>query len=142
MTKQDEETLSELVDKLKKCLNPIFINYNINFAYLSGSWVKGHQHSESDIDIFISFPLFEKDREEFLEKFLDLSTEVELACKIEGIEISVLEKVPLHVQFKAIKEGLLIFESSEGIHVNYLENLMKYYYDHKIWFEKYLSQAG
>lgn len=141
MTKQDEVNLSELVDKLKACLNPIFVKYDISFAYLSGSWVKGHQHSQSDIDIFISFPLFEKNREEFLEKFLDLSTEVELKCKIQGIEIGVLEKVPLHVQFRAIKDGVLIFESSKGIHKNYLENLMKYYYDHKIWFEKYLSQA-
>ncbi|MHA1200868.1 MAG: nucleotidyltransferase domain-containing protein [Candidatus Heimdallarchaeaceae archaeon] len=141
MTKLDEVSLSELVDKLKKCLKSIFIDYDISFAYLSGSWVKGHQHSESDIDIFISYPLFEKNRQEFLEKFLDLSTEVEFACEIQRIEVSVLEKVPLHVQFRAIREGLLIYESSEDIHTNYLENLMKYYYDHKIWFEKYLNQA-
>ncbi|TET76814.1 MAG: nucleotidyltransferase domain-containing protein [Candidatus Heimdallarchaeota archaeon] len=141
MTKQDNANLSELMDKLKECLNPILINFGIKFAYLSGSWVKGHQHSESDIDIFISYPLFEKDRGEFLEKFLDLSTKVELSCKIRGIEFIVLEKVPLHVQFRAVKDGILIYESSEDVHVNYLENLMKYYYDHKIWFEKYLNQA-
>ncbi|MCE7740917.1 MAG: hypothetical protein GOP50_00535 [Candidatus Heimdallarchaeota archaeon] len=143
MTTEGQNTkLLKLVEHLKKCLMPLFIEFNVDFAYLSGSWVKDHQHLESDIDIFVSSSYSKEQKgDEFLKQFADFSAKADIACKLDNLEITFLERVPLHVQFQAISDGIVIFERSEEIRLSFIENLMKYYYDHKIWFRNYLDQA-
>jgi len=137
-----KDILSKLVSSLKNQLSKTFQDFDVSFAYLSGSWVKGQQSSLSDIDIFVSYPQCNQTNpEDFLHWLTDINRISSELMKSDILEISVLERTPLHVQFQAISEGILIFEQTKKIRINYVENLLKLYYDHRIWYQKYLQQA-
>ncbi|MCE7740394.1 MAG: nucleotidyltransferase domain-containing protein [Candidatus Heimdallarchaeota archaeon] len=137
-----EEALSKLVESLKNNLSPLFKDYNVSFAYFSGSWVRGQQGVLSDIDIFVSFPSLDTiSPKEIVILFSDFSRKASEVTKQDNLEITILERTPLHVQFQAIKDGILLYEETKNVRIKFIENLLKYYYDHKIWFQNYLSQA-
>ncbi len=137
-----EETLAKLVETLRNKLSPLFKDYKVSFAYFSGSWVRGQQSVLSDIDIFVSLPSFNTiSPKETVILLSDFSRKASVATKQDNLEITILERVPLHVQFQAIKDGILLYEEYKEVRLNFLENLLKYYYDHKIWYNSYLSQA-
>jgi len=137
-----EEDLSKLVESLKNNLSPLFKEYNVSFAYFSGSWVRGQQGALSDIDIFVSFPSLDTiSPKEIVILFSDFSRKASQVTKQDNLEITILERTPLHVQFQAIKDGILLYEETKSVRINFIENLLKYYYDHKIWFQNYLSQS-
>ncbi len=127
---------------MKDKLSQLFKDYKVSYAYFSGSWVKGHQSVLSDVDIFISLPsLNTKSPIELLILLSDFSRKSSEVTKLDNLEITILERVPLHVQFQAIKDGILLYEESNDIRTKFLENLLKYYYDHNIWYQNYLNQA-
>ena len=137
-----EERLSELISILKSKLSAHFKEHRVAFTYLSGSWVKGHQSALSDLDIFISLPhLSTTSPKEIIDILSDLSRKASEVTELDNLEITILEKVPLHVQFEAIKDGILLYEESNDVRANFIENLLKYYYDHKIWYQNYLKLA-
>lgn len=137
-----EEALSKLVETLKNKLYPLFKEYNVSFAYFSGSWVRGKQGALSDIDIFVSLPSFNTlSPKELLILLSDFSRKACEVTKQDKLEITILERIPLHVQFQAIKDGILLYEKIKDVRISFIENLLKYYYDHKIWYHNYLSQA-
>lgn len=137
-----EEALSKLVESLKNNLSPLFKDYNVSFAYFSGSWVRGQQGALSDIDIIVSFPSLDTlSPKEIVILFSDFSRKASEVTKQDNLEITILERTPLHVQFQAIKDGILLYEETKDVRINFIENLLKYYYDHKIWFQNYLSQS-
>lgn len=143
MTKSNqEEVFSKLVETLKNKLSPLFNDYKVSFAYFSGSWVRGQQSALSDLDIFVSLPSHNTlSPKELLILLSDFSRKAGEVTKQDNLEITILERVPLHVQFQAIKDGILLYEESKDIRTNFLENLLKYYYDHKIWYNNFLNQA-
>ena len=133
-----QEMAKFLVQKLKY----LFEEYDVDFAYLGGSWAKDIHNRWSDIDIFISVPRFpqlsSKTQLEFLThlhvKATDLTT-------FEEIEVLVLEILPLHIQFNAIADGVLIYEKDPEINTSFIEKLLPLYYDHMIWYKKLLNQS-
>ena len=42
------------IDKIKQLAEPIFLKYNISYAYLFGSYAKNKANEKSDIDIMVS----------------------------------------------------------------------------------------
>ncbi|MBY9000342.1 MAG: nucleotidyltransferase domain-containing protein [Candidatus Heimdallarchaeota archaeon] len=142
ITSNQEENLTHLVESFKMELSPLFKKYNVSFAYFGGSWVRGKQSAFSDMDIFVSLPsLVTLSSEEIFVLLSDFSRKACEITKQDTLEITVLERIPLHVQFQAIKDGILLYEENKDIRINFIENLLKYYYDHKIWYHNYLSQA-
>lgn len=77
--KIDEEHGLLTLDNIQLTCDKIFSNYKINYCYLFGSYAKGNQKAESDVDLLISsdvkglkfFGLAEKLREQ-LHKKVDL----------------------------------------------------------------------
>ncbi|NPD88342.1 MAG: nucleotidyltransferase domain-containing protein [Asgard group archaeon] len=137
-----EKHITVFNETLKHQMTPLFNDYGVSFAYLSGSYARGQQSVLSDIDIFVSLPFLNTiTTEELLNLMSDFSRKASEVTKLEKIEISILERIPLHVQFQAIKEGILLFEESQDRRIMYIENLLKFYYDHKIWYQNYLNQA-
>lgn len=49
----DEEHGILTFDEIKECVNKVFINYDINFCYLFGSYAKGKANESSDVDLII-----------------------------------------------------------------------------------------
>jgi predicted nucleotidyltransferase len=121
-----EETLAKLVETLRNKLSPLFKDYKVSFAYFSGSWVRGQQSVLSDIDIFVSLPSFNTiSPKETVILLSDFSRKASVATKQDNLEITILERVPLHVQFQAIKDGILLYEEYKEVRLNFLENLLK-----------------
>lgn len=53
----DEEHGLLTLDMIRSISVPIFEEYNVNYAYLFGSYAKGKAKETSDIDILVSMPL-------------------------------------------------------------------------------------
>ena len=139
---KNPESLDELLVLIQSELELLFQQYNIAFAYLAGSWVREQQSWWSDIDVFVSWPQFQlQDSEVRLEKLIDLNVRAGEITNLDKLEIRVLEKQSIHIQFWIIKEGVLLYERSNEERIKYIEKLLPSYYDHIIWFEDYLSQS-
>jgi len=135
-------SLEQLVSILKGKLPPVFQEFNVQFAYLGGSWARHQNAPWSDIDIFASWQGCESTTpKEFLARWTQLNVEAVAATNFDAIEITFLERVPLHVQFNVISEGILLFEVSEDIRTRFIEHLLQEYPDHMIWFNNFLHQA-
>ena len=133
-----QEMAKFLVQKIKS----LFKENDVDFAYLGGSWAKNKHNWWSDIDIFISVPNFlqltSKPQLDFLTHFHVKATDL---TKFEEFEILVLETLPLHVQFKVIANGILIYEKNPEVCSSYLEKLLPLYYDHMIWYKRLIDQS-
>ncbi len=133
-----QEMAKFLVQKLK-CL---FEENDIDFAYLGGSWATDKHNWWSDIDIFISVPSFlqlsSKTQLNFLTHLHVKATDL---TKFEEFEILILETLPLHVQFNAITDGILIYEKNPEVCSFFMEKILPLYYDHMIWYKRLLNQS-
>ena len=144
LNNQAKEPLSgqEMADLLLQKLKPLFEENSVDFAYLGGSWAKNKQNWWSDIDIFISLPNFlqltSKIQLDILTQFHVKATDL---TKFEDFEIIVLETLPLHVQFNAITNGILIYEKNPEVVSYFMEKMLPLYYDHMIWYKRLLDQS-
>ncbi|HMF32984.1 MAG TPA: nucleotidyltransferase domain-containing protein [Candidatus Lokiarchaeia archaeon] len=135
-------SIEELLQSLREKLPPIFQKFGVEFAYLGGSWARHEQQWWSDVDLFVSWPSFsEFAPKEILKKWIQINVEASDAIGIEPIEISFLEKIPPHVQYRVIKEGILIYERTHDLRINFVEKLLSTCYDYMIWYQSYLNQA-
>ncbi len=132
----------EMADLLLLQFKSLFEENKIDFAYLGGSWAKNNQNWWSDIDIFISIPDFlqftSKNQLDILTQFHVKATDL---TKFEDFEITVLETLPLHVQFNAITNGILIYEKKPEVSSYFIEKILPLYYDHMIWYKGLLNQS-
>jgi len=133
----------ELAKFLKEKLESLFMEYDIDLAFLGGSWSTDSNSWWSDIDIFISAPNFlELSEKSQLDYSTKLSVKASKRTDLEEIEISILEKLPLHVQFSPIHDGILIYEKNSGLKAKYVEDLLPRYYDHMIWYKRVLKDSN
>ena len=132
----------EMGDLLLQKLKHLFEENKIDFAYLGGSWAINKQNWWSDIDIFISIPNFLQLTPKIQ---LDILTQLHVKAteltKFEEFEVIVLETIPLHVQFNAITNGILIYEKNPEVSSYFIEKLLPLYYDHMIWYKGLLDQS-
>ncbi len=132
----------EMADLLLQKLKHLFEENNVDFAYLGGSWAKNKQNWWSDIDIFISMPNFlqltSKIQLDMLTQFHVKATDL---TKFEKFEIIVLETIPLHVQFNAITNGILLYEKNPDVSAYFIEKMLPLYYDHMIWYKRLIDQS-
>lgn len=142
MQNKDDNSLSfnDLVATLKLKLIPIFEKFNCQFVYLGGSRTTGQAHWWSDIDIFVSIPGIHKiGDQKIFNMLVSLNTETEQATANSTIEIRIIETLPIHIQFRIISEGVVLYDKSEEVRLDHKERIMKQYYDHIIWYEKMLD---
>lgn len=111
-------------------LNKIYKSYKkINAIYLFGSFADGFYRKGSDLDIAI---LFFEPLSEF--KFFSLELEIGeiLERKIKtNIDLVILNKAPLPLAFKIIKNKLL-FERNAVKRALFESKILSLYYDYKI----------
>ena len=132
----------KMADLLHEKLKHLFEENKVDFAYLGGSWIKNKQNWWSDIDIFISIPNFLQLTPKIQLRILtQLHVKATKLTKFEEFEIIVLETLPLHVQFNAITNGILIYEKNPEVSSYFIEKLLPLYYDHIIWYKILLEQS-
>jgi predicted nucleotidyltransferase len=105
----------------------------IGLAILFGSIVTGFEQPFSDVDIGIVFSDFEKKRNDPVGVYYNLYEEFKLKFNKDKIDIVYLQETPLSLQFKAITEGIVIYEVNPLFTANYKEHVTKLYLDFKFF---------
>jgi len=107
----------------------------IEVIYLFGSYVQGFKTPLSDIDIGVVFAKPEKYQDNTLEvynKLYDVFTDIFPNTK--EVDIVFLQFTPISLQFNAIKDGEIIYESNSKARFCYQESVLKKYLDLKYFY--------
>lgn len=94
--------MTEDILKIKETIVPILLNANVTKSSLFGSYVRGEQNNESDIDLLIELPLNKS-----LFDFIDLKLK---------LEDSLNKKVDL-VEYDSIKPAIRTYILNEQIQI-------------------------
>lgn len=116
----------------------------VGLVIIFGSCVSDRTHPKSDIDIGIVFENEKIKIEKPVEVYGDLYEVFSKAFKVSNLDIVYLREAPLSLQFKAINDGKIIYETSLKFSADYREEVMIRYFDFKFtenYFNKiFLSQ--
>jgi len=117
------------IDKVSSKLKDVFSrNSKIVAGYLFGSFLHGHIHKGSDIDIAILIHPSEI-KNYTLDDQLDLEVEITLQLKTENFDLIILNRAPLILQFRIISTGRLIYIKDDDVRCDFEEKIMSSYYD-------------
>lgn len=139
-----KEELKKQINKIK----PVFEKYGILAVYLFGSRGRGESDMSSDYDIGVVFVDPKKYRDSTLEVYSDLYKELvevlpedylksRFRARKHEFDLVFLQFSYISFQYKAIKEGDVIYESDRKQRLDYEEYLMKRYCDLAPLREKY-----
>ncbi len=111
--------------------------YRISLIYLFGSKARGRETSLSDIDIAV---LLEKDRDLNLKKtILDLIFEFSNIYHSDKIDLLILNKAGLDIQYNIISEGKILYQLNEDVRCNYETRTLKLYFDFQKFEDEYYA---
>lgn len=96
-------------------------------VYLFGSFGTEFEQPHSDIDLGIVF-----NRAVTLSEELELDAALSLHVGHDRIDLVNLNRAPIALQFRALKEGLLVYEGDYFKHSDFIEFVIKAYPDYAI----------
>lgn len=114
--------------------------HGVSLVLLFGSQVTGLTHPGSDIDIGVVF--FDKTdlKNNPVEVYDDLRREFAKKFKTQSIDLVYLEETPLSLQFSAVSDSKILYQSSQTTFADYKERVLNYYFDFKFT-ENIFNQA-
>jgi uncharacterized protein len=118
-------------EKLKKLINFFAANKKILTVYLYGSYGTKFEKKNSDIDFGILFS-----------SPLSLLEELALAAEIEKImsretDLASLNKINVLLKYNIIETGMKIYEKDFILTANFVESVLKEYFDYGIKLKKF-----
>ena len=96
-------------------------------VYLFGSFGTEFEHPQSDIDFGIVFT-----RSVTLTEELELDAALSLHVRHDRIDLVNLNRAPIALQFRALEEGLLVYEGDYFKHSDFIEFVIKTYPDYAV----------
>jgi len=122
-----------------KKLKEIAECYNLAEVYLFGSKITGFAREGSDLDVAVRFenglPAVTQRGKTYGDIFADLSS----VFKGEKLDLTFIEEAPLHLQYKIVAEGELIFAKEKIQAFNFLEKIANQYRDYKFFIDEYFQ---
>jgi len=112
----------------------------VGLALVFGSQITGAKHPKSDIDIGIVFSDNSHRKQNPVEVYGVLREEFIKRFKTKKIDIVYLEDSPLSLQYKAVRDGAVLYEASSSFFADYKEKVLKMYFDFK-FVEDIFNQA-
>ncbi len=129
----------EILDALSRQVPVALKRYDLRFIIVAGSVARDEQNWWSDIDVFVSIPEFEKfNGREKLEVLTDLG--LIFGSELRGVEVKVIETLPLVVRFNIFKDGIILYEDGTRYRQDLLEHTLKLYFDFKPHRDRYLHK--
>jgi predicted nucleotidyltransferase len=107
-------------------------NKDILAVWIVGSYGTEYQRDDSDIDFAI---LYNSDID--IMKEMKYEGEISDIIKFENIDTINLKRAPITLQFKTIKEGRSIFEEDFVKVSDYIELVLKIYYDARYYIDAF-----
>ncbi len=129
----------ELDDKLKELSPCLADTPEVSAVFLFGSYGTEQQTDLSDIDFAVLF-----NTKTGLKEEAALLAKLSEMLETDRVDLVNLNKAPLHLQFRAISEGVIIFERDYITTCDYIENVMGLYQDYAIdlyFFNKEYDEA-
>lgn len=96
-------------------------------VYLFGSFGTEFEHPQSDIDLGIVFT-----RSVTLQEELELDAALSLHVSHDRIDLVNLNRAPIALQFRALREGALVYEGDYYKHSDFIEYVIKTYPDYAV----------
>jgi predicted nucleotidyltransferase len=131
MNKMEKNDLKIITESLEKIFQK---KKEVLFCYLFGSFAYRNFNSKSDVDVAVF--LDKKNKVDFFEKRLELTSEISRALKKET-DILILNTAPLFLKYVVLKEGKLIFSRNENQRIGFELKTMNDYFDFKPILKKY-----
>ena len=129
----------DILDALSRQVPVALSQYDLRFIIVAGSVARDEQNWWSDIDVFVSIPEFEKfNGREKLEILTNLG--LIFGSEIHGVEVRVIETLPLVVRFNIFKDGIILYEDGTRYRQDLLEHTLKLYFDFKPHRDRYLHK--
>jgi uncharacterized protein len=123
----------DVLSRLRAAAPSAIASRPVRFAYLFGSQATGTARPDSDVDVAISLdPKVEPERR--LDLTLAISRELATASGLSGIEVVVLEDVPLPLRGRIASEGVVIYGVDEPARVEFESRTFREYGDVEIAF--------
>ena len=116
--------IEEVKKVLRKHIDGIVEEYNVKLIYIFGSYAKGTNRENSDLDIAI---YMEKEIDSF-DRLKILDTLIDILQR-EDIDLVILNKVDIELQFQVIKYGKVIYMKDLLTKVLYESKVMSIYMD-------------
>ena len=109
-------------------------------VYLFGSYGTEYEYHKSDIDLGVIFSLPMSLSDE-LEMDARLSLSVMTEREIDFVN---LNNAPISLQFRALREGLLIYEGNYLKHSDFIEQVIKNHFEYQLNYPElsYFTQEG
>lgn len=132
-----EKTRERSIDppQTLKTLTPIFKRRNVMLAYLFGSRAKGLETEGSDWDIAVLFGEKPSDIGELQAEIAET-----LGVSEDRIDLVELEGADLHLKFRVIREGKVLYEAETGVRARFEAKVLIEYLDARGIYEVYLNR--
>jgi len=122
-------------EKLKK----IAENYGLIEVYLFGSKITGYEREGSDLDVAVRFQNGLPAIAQRVKIYGDIFADVSSVFKGEKVDLSFIEETPLHLQFKIVAQGEMIYSKEKIKSLNFLEKIVNQYRDYKFFIDEYFQ---
>ncbi|MHA1917062.1 MAG: nucleotidyltransferase domain-containing protein [Candidatus Ranarchaeia archaeon] len=135
--------VDKIIIKLKsEKVKKIFDKWELNFIYLYGSTARNQINWWSDLDLAISssklLKLSVNQQIDFLGESIDTLEQL-LNIKNRPFDIRFIEHLNISLQFRIIKEGVLIYNRSPIKHRQFLEKTIRDHHDFAIWIDNLIK---
>lgn len=130
----------QIIKIIEDNLSTIISDYDPNFIILYGSVATETAKWWSDIDIVADIPpdvIDQNDRD----VRVALSVYLDALLDTDKVHVSTWDKLPPHVKFDIIKSGIPIFIKDKEKYRDMIEYTLKVYWDHRIWYDRFLDEA-
>ena len=112
-------------------------HFEIAAVYLFGSLGTEFEHPQSDVDLGVLFT-----RPVTLSEELELDGALSLYIGHDRIDLVNLNRAPIALQFRALQEGLLIYEGDYVKHSDFIEYVIKTYPDYAVKYAIFARDYG
>ncbi|OGG17352.1 hypothetical protein A3D78_04015 [Candidatus Gottesmanbacteria bacterium RIFCSPHIGHO2_02_FULL_39_14] len=122
------------INKIKEKIRDYFKKKReVAAVYLYGSFARGEEKRESDIDLAV---LFRNQKDDRLALRLEYTDDLEKILK-KKVEIQDLNSCRVDFAYRVLEEGNLFYSANEQIRIKFEVNTMNVYFDFKPLFDEY-----
>lgn len=107
----------------------VFKKLGVVAIYIFGSQVQGLAHKMSDVDIGIIFDKPEKYKNKTMDAYSEFYSIFTDVFPGKDVDIVFLQLVSPALQFRAVRDGKIIYEADQEQQLNYRESVFKKYLD-------------
>jgi len=130
----------EEVQDLKERLAPVFMKYKVLAAYLFGSRSEGRAHPGSDYDIACLLEEYDPKKNNF-DFVSSLQAEIEEKLEDAVVDVILLEKAPVALQYTVISSGVVIYNRDDDARTDFEDRVIRDYLDFKPFLDQYDREA-